>query len=73
MLQGSGEAAAGDFRGQVSVGAIVVAPAFAKHGFENTGSETLKLAAFFGAGVVITTFDEPVAPFGVKTFVAPIQ
>jgi quercetin dioxygenase-like cupin family protein len=73
VLQGSGEATAGALHGQVSVGAIVVAPAFARHGFENSGSETLKLVAFFGSGVVITTFDELVAPFGVKTFLAPIQ
>jgi quercetin dioxygenase-like cupin family protein len=72
VLQGTGVATAGDQQGLVSVGAIIVVPAFAPHGFENTGSDTLKLVGFFGSGVVINYFDEPVAPFGVRTFVTPI-
>ena len=72
VLQGTGVATAGEQRGPVSEGAVVVVPAFARHGFENTGSETLRLVGFFPAGVVVSYFDEPVAPFGVGTFVIPI-
>lgn len=72
VLQGSGEAQAGDLRGHVSVGSIIVAPAFAPHGFENTGPETLRLVGFFGTGVVLSYFDEPVAPFGARSFVTPV-
>jgi len=56
----------------VSVGSIIVVPAFAPHGFKNTGSDTLKLAGFFATGVVLNYFDDPVAPFGTKTFLTPV-
>jgi quercetin dioxygenase-like cupin family protein len=72
VLQGSGEATAGDQRGEVSVGSIIVAPAFTPHGFDNTGSETLRLVGYFPAGVFISHFDAPVAPFGAATFVTPV-
>jgi quercetin dioxygenase-like cupin family protein len=72
VLQGTGVVTAGDEQWEASAGAIAVAPAFARHGWENTGSETLKLVGFFGANVLINEFDEPVAPFGVARFVTPV-
>jgi quercetin dioxygenase-like cupin family protein len=72
VLQGTGVVTAGEEQWQASAGAIAVAPAFARHGWENTGSETLKLAAFFGANVLVSEFDQPVAPFGVASFVTPV-
>jgi mannose-6-phosphate isomerase-like protein (cupin superfamily) len=72
VLEGTGVATVGDQQVPISVGAIVVAPAFAPHGFENTGSDPLKLVGYFGSGVVISYFDEPIAPFGVRAFVTPI-
>ena len=64
---------AGDERWEASAGSIAVAPAFVPHGWENTGSETLRIAGFFGANVVVSEFEEPLAPFGVTTFVTPTQ
>ena len=72
VLQGTGIVTAGERQWEASAGAIAVAPAFARHGWENTGSETLKLVGFFGANVLINEFDEPVAPFGVARFVTPV-
>jgi quercetin dioxygenase-like cupin family protein len=72
VLQGEGIVTVGDESLAASTGAVAVAPAFARHGWENTGSETLKLVGFFGANVLIHEFDEPVAPFGVTTFVTPL-
>jgi quercetin dioxygenase-like cupin family protein len=72
VLQGSGLVSAGDQQWEASAGAIAVAPAFARHSWENTGSETLKLVGLFGANVLINEFDEPVAPFGVARFVTPV-
>jgi quercetin dioxygenase-like cupin family protein len=72
VLQGEGIVTAGDQQWEGSAGAIAVAPAFVKHGWENTGSETLKIVGFLGANVLITEFDEPVAPFGAATFVTPV-
>lgn len=72
VLQGTGIVTAGDEQWEASAGAIAVAPAFAKHGWENTGSETLRIAGFFGANVLVTEFEAPVAPFGVASFVTPV-
>jgi quercetin dioxygenase-like cupin family protein len=72
VLEGEGIVTAGDEQWEASTGAIAVAPAFARHSWENTGSETLKLVGFFGANVLINEFDEPVAPFGVPRFVTPL-
>jgi len=72
VLEGEGIVTAGDEQWEASTGAIAVAPAFARHSWENTGSEMLKLVGFFGANVLINEFDEPVAPFGVARFVTPI-
>ena len=72
VLQGNGIVTAGDEQWEASAGALVVAPAFSRHGWENTGTETLKLVGFFGANVLVTAFDEPVAPFGVATFTTPV-
>src|ERR671923_190452 len=71
VLHGTGIVTAGDDRWEASKGAIAVAPAFARHSWENTGSETLKLVGFLGANVLIPEFDEPVAPFGAARFVTP--
>jgi quercetin dioxygenase-like cupin family protein len=73
VLQGTGLVSAGDQQWEASAGAIAVAPAFARHDWENTGSETLKLVGFFGTNVLINEFDEPVAPFGVARFVTPVS
>lgn len=72
VLQGSADATAGDLRGSVSVGSIIVAPAFTPHAFDNTGTEILRLVGFFPTGVLISYFDEPVAPFGASSFVTPV-
>jgi len=72
VLQGTGLVTAGDQQWQASTGAIAVAPAFTRHDWENTGSETLRLVGFFGSNVLINEFDEPVAPFGIARFVTPV-
>ena len=72
VLQGTGVVTAGGQSWSASAGALAVAPAFARHSWENTGTETLKLVGFFGANVIINEFDDPVAPFGVTTFVTPV-
>ena len=72
VLHGSGAAMLGDQEGPIGVGAVIVVPAFTRHGFQNTGTETLKLVGFVPASVVGAYFDEPVEPFGVATFVVPI-
>jgi quercetin dioxygenase-like cupin family protein len=72
VLAGEGIVTAGDRQWSASAGAIAVAPAFTPHGWENTGSETLKLAGFFGANALVHEFEAPVSPFGVARFATPI-
>ena len=72
VLAGEGVVTAGDQQWSASAGAIAVAPAFTPHGWENTGSKTLKLAGFFGANALVHEFEEPVAPFGVARFLTPV-
>jgi hypothetical protein len=36
------------------------------------GSDTLKLVGFLPTGALITEFEEPLAPLGIKTLVTPI-
>jgi quercetin dioxygenase-like cupin family protein len=72
VLKGSAIATAGEAQGPVSVGSVIVVPAFAKHGFENTSTETLRLLAFFPAGAVVNWFEGTVAPFAVETFTLPL-
>lgn len=71
VLQGRGIVTAGEEQWEASAGAIAVAPAFTSHAWANTGSETLKLAGFLDANVLIHEFEGPVAPFGTSTFVTP--
>ena len=72
VLEGEGVVTSGDRQWAASAGAIAVAPAFERHGWENIGSETLRIVGFFGANVLVNEFDGPVAPFGVSTFVTPV-
>lgn len=72
MLAGEGIVTAGEAQWSASVGAVAVAPAFTPHGWENTGTEPLKLAGFLGANVLVTEFEAAVAPFGVGRFVTPV-
>ena len=71
VLQGTGIVTVGEEQWEASQGAFAVAPAYALHGWQNTGSETLKLVGFLGANVMIHEFQAPVAPFGVTKFVTP--
>jgi mannose-6-phosphate isomerase-like protein (cupin superfamily) len=72
VLEGTGIVTAGDELWSASAGAIAVAPAFTSHSWENTGSETLRIVGFLGANVLVTEFEEAVAPFGVARFVIPL-
>ena len=72
VLEGEGIVTSGDRQWAASAGSIAVAPAFEKHGWENTGTETLRIVGFFGANVLVTEFEAPVAPFGVAAFATPV-
>jgi glyoxylate utilization-related uncharacterized protein len=62
----AGEAAAevGDESGRLAAGDLAVIPAMVLHGLVNVGNETLKVVGFFSESEIISSFDEPVQPFG---------
>ena len=35
------------------------------HGLANVGTETLKVVGFFSESEIVSSFDEPVQPFGI--------
>jgi quercetin dioxygenase-like cupin family protein len=72
VINGSAIATAGETQGPVAVGSVIVVPAYALHGFVNTGDDTLRLLAFFPAGAVVSWFDGPIAPFGVEALTLPL-
>ena len=64
VVAGEGEAHAGEERGHVRAGDLVVIPALAPHGIANTGSETLKVVGFFCESTIESVFVEPLQPMG---------
>ena len=65
IVAGEAEAEVGDQRGRISKGDLAVIPAMVPHGLRNVGTETVKVVGFFSEAEIISTFREPVQPFGV--------
>lgn len=66
LLSGSAEATVGDETGQLRAGGLAFIPAMAPHGFRNTGSETLRVAGIFAGSDVVSEFEHPLQPMGIK-------
>jgi quercetin dioxygenase-like cupin family protein len=64
LVAGEAEAEVGDERGRLAAGDLAVIPAMVPHGLVNVGNETLKVVGFFSESEIISSFDEPVQPFG---------
>ena len=64
IVAGTAEAEAGDERGVVSAGDLVVIPAMVPHGVRNVGDETVKVVGFFSDSRIVSTFEEPLQPVG---------
>jgi quercetin dioxygenase-like cupin family protein len=64
LVAGEAEAEVGDERGRLAAGDLAVIPAMIPHGLVNVGKETLKVIGFFSESEIISSFDEPVQPFG---------
>jgi len=65
LVAGEAEAEVGNERGRLAAGDLAVIPAMVPHGLVNVGDETLKVVGFFSESEIISSFDEPVQPFGV--------
>lgn len=64
ILAGTVEASLGDERGELAAGQMALIPAMVPHGVRNIGAEPARCAVFFAAATVVSTFDQPMMPFG---------
>ncbi len=65
IVAGEAEAEVGDERGRLTAGDLAVIPAMVPHGLVNVGAETVKVVGFFSEAEIVSSFDEPVQPFGI--------
>src|SRR6266566_1783958 len=72
VVSGSGEATIGDEHTAVQAGTLAVVPALVPHSVKNTGEETLRVVGFFSSSTVLSIFDEPMEPFGMRYFATPM-
>ena len=66
IVAGEGEAHACDETAHVSAGDLAVIPAMVPHGIANVGDEPLKVVGFFAGATIVSTFDEPLQPIGLR-------
>lgn len=71
ILSGSIEATVGEEKGQLSRGQAALIPAMVPHKVRNIGQETARCVGFFSAATVVSTFDQPMMPFGHQTVGTP--
>jgi len=51
---------------------MALVPAMVAHGLRNVGDETvLRVAGFFSSNVIVSTFDQPMMPFGQRVIGTP--
>jgi quercetin dioxygenase-like cupin family protein len=50
---------------------ILLIPEMVPHGVRNIGQETARCVGFFSAATVVSTFDQPMMPFGARTVGTP--
>ena len=71
ILQGEAEVSLGEKQGRLSAGEMALVPAMVPHGMRNVGDETVRVAGFFSSNVVVSTFDQPMMPFGQRVVGTP--
>ena len=71
ILEGEAEVSLGDEQGRLSAGEMALVPAMVPHGLRNVGDETARVVGFFSSNVVMSTFDQPMMPFGQRVVGTP--
>jgi quercetin dioxygenase-like cupin family protein len=71
ILAGTVEAWVGEEKGHLSAGQAALIPAMVPHRIRNVGQETARCVGFFSAATVVSTFDQPMMPFGQHTVGTP--
>src|SRR5437588_8089053 len=71
ILRGTVEARVGEETGQLTAGHAALIPAMVSHCIHNSGDETARCVGFFAAATVVSTFDQPMMPFGQQVIGTP--
>jgi quercetin dioxygenase-like cupin family protein len=71
ILEGEAEVSLEDEQGWLSAGEMALVPAMVPHGMRNAGDETVRVVGFFSSNVVVSTFDQPMMPFGQRVVGTP--
>jgi quercetin dioxygenase-like cupin family protein len=71
ILEGEVEVYLGDEEGLLSAGEMALVPAMVPHGIRNVGEEMVRVAGFFSSNVIVSTFDQPMMPFGQRVVGTP--
>lgn len=71
VVAGRVEAIVGDERGELETGELAVVPALVPHDVANIGDERAALVGFFTSSTLVSVFDDPFAPFGIRVVGTP--
>ena len=71
IMEGEAEVSLGDELARVSAGEMALVPAMVPHGLRNAGEETARVVGFFSSNVIVSTFDQPMMPFGQRVVGTP--
>jgi len=71
ILSGTVEASLGDEHGTLTAGEAVLIPAMIPHGIRNVGTEKARCVGFFSSATLVSTFDQPMMPVGIRALPTP--
>lgn len=68
VLEGTVQVTLGEEQGQLSAGELALVPAMVPHSVRNAGSATARCVGFFAGARVVSTFEQPLMPSGLRVF-----
>ncbi|MFW6075325.1 MAG: cupin domain-containing protein, partial [Chloroflexota bacterium] len=69
LLSGKARAKVGEEIAELSAGGVAFIPAMVPHGFDSIGDEPLRVVGIFADPNVVSTFEYPIQPWGVRAVV----
>ena len=71
ILEGEAEVNLGDEQARLSAEEMALVPAMVPHSLRNVGNDRMRVAGFFSSNVIVSTFDQPMMPFGQRVVGTP--
>jgi quercetin dioxygenase-like cupin family protein len=68
VLEGTVQITLGDEQGRLSTGEFALVPAMVPHSVHNTGTGMARAIGFFAGAHVVSTFEQPLLPSGLRVF-----